>query len=170
MDTDRPKPNAAHRQLVEDTLEELSWHAPAGLMRSIRRWSSGRLSLVNLQVLTLLADEGPTPMSAVADALDASGASTTGIIDRMVERGLVERERGATDRRVVNVVLTETGRQLMVGLATERRERLATLLDELDDDELDALLRGSRALRLARERFVTGRTGHEHPEARDAGT
>lgn len=162
MESDRPEMAPAHRQLVEDTLEELSWHAPAGLMRSIRRWSSGRLSLVNLQVLMLLTDEGPTPMSTVADALDASGASTTGIIDRMEERGLVERERSATDRRVVNVVLTETGRQLMVGLATERRESLARLLHELEDDDLAALLRGSRALRLARERFVTGCTEREH--------
>jgi len=170
LETDRTTVHPARGRLVEDTLEELSWHAPAGLLRSIRRWSSGRLSLIHLQVLMLLADGGPTPMSTVADALDASQASTTGIIDRMEERGLVARERGAPDRRVVNVTLTETGRQLLVGLATERRERLATLLETLSDDDLAALLRGSRALRLARERFVTGCAEHEHHGRQDTST
>jgi DNA-binding MarR family transcriptional regulator len=165
MRTDETATNEARRRLIEDTLAELSAHAPAGLLRSIRRSSAGRLSMVNLHVLMLLADAGPTPMRTIADGLDVSGASATGIIDRMAERGLVERARDEHDRRVVNVALTEAGRQLMVGLATERRERLAALLDELADDDLAALLRGSRALRQARERLMSSRSGHEHHRA-----
>ena len=38
-------------------------------------------------------------------------------------------------------------------MAAERRERLARMLDELTDEELEGFLRGSRALRLARERL-----------------
>lgn len=168
MDTDQERTQDSRRQLIEDALDELSRHTPAGMMRSIRRWSSGRLSMVNLQVLMLLAEEGSTPMGALADALDVSQASATGIVDRMEERGLVERVRDEDDRRVVKVTLTETGRQLMVGLATERRERLGMLLEELSDEELSALLRGSRALRQARERLVTSCTDHAHAEQGEA--
>ena len=52
----------------------------------------------------------------------------------------------------IGLALTEDGRALLSGFATERREVLTSLLDELSDDELDGLLRGARALRLARER------------------
>jgi DNA-binding MarR family transcriptional regulator len=166
LPSDQPV-DRARRQLIEDTLEELSWHSPAGMLRWIRQSSSGRLSLVNLHVLMHLSHEGPVPMSAIAEALGVSGASTTGIIDRMEERGLVERGRDESDRRVVKVALTEAGRQLMLGLATERRERLATLLEALDDDDLAALLRGSRALRHARERLMPAPATHEsHQEHR----
>jgi DNA-binding MarR family transcriptional regulator len=71
----------------------------------------------------------------------------------MEQRDLVKRRRDLTDRRVVRVALTPAGRQMVEGVAAERRERLARLLDELTDDELDGFLRGARALRLARERL-----------------
>ena len=155
MDLDRDHTTPTdRRRLVADALEELAWHTPSGIMQSMRRWPAGRVSLVHLDVLMLLADEGRLPMRSIADALDVSQASTTGIVDRMEQRGLVERQRDDEDRRVVMVALTETGRQFIAGIATERRGRLATLLEELSDDELTALLRGSRALRLARERML----------------
>ncbi len=49
------------------------------------------------------------PMSKLADALDVSVASLTGIIDRMEARGLVERRREPGDRRVVLVHRTAGG-------------------------------------------------------------
>jgi DNA-binding MarR family transcriptional regulator len=82
-----------------------------------------------------------------------SQASATGIIDRMEQRGLVERRRGDDDRRVVRVALTDEGRNLIAGMATERREHLAMMLEHLADDELEGFLRGARALHRARERF-----------------
>ncbi len=139
-------------RLIATLLDELAAHTPAGMMRHLRRWPAGPLSLVHLNVLSLLDEEGSLPMRALADALDVSQASTTGIVDRMEQRGLVARRRDGDDRRVVRVALTDAGDQLISGMATERLGRLSSLLDELTNDELDALLRGSRALRRARER------------------
>ncbi len=48
-------------------------------------------------------------MGQLAEDLDVSVASVTGIVDRMERRGLVERERGTGDRRVIMVDLTEAG-------------------------------------------------------------
>jgi DNA-binding MarR family transcriptional regulator len=147
-------------RLIDELLDELTSHAPAGIMRYMRRWPSGPLSLVHLNVLTVLEIDGPLPMGAMAEALDVSQASATGIVDRMEQRGLVERRREDEDRRVIRVALTDDGRRLIEGVAEERRERLRYLLDELSTDELDGFLRGSRALRAARERlhakFVSG--------------
>ncbi|MBI2763946.1 MAG: MarR family transcriptional regulator [Chloroflexi bacterium] len=90
-------------------------------------------------------------MRGLAESLDVSQASATGIVDRMQRRDLVERSHDPDDRRVVRVSLTETGRRLIDGVAAERRGRLGLLLDRLTDDELAGFLQGARALRRARD-------------------
>ncbi len=143
----------ARSDLITEVIDELSAHAPFRMMRSMRRWPTGPLSLVHLHVLMLLIEDGPLPMRSLADTLDVSQASATGIVDRMEQRGLVERHRDDEDRRVVRVAMTDAGRQVIVGIGSERRGHLSTLLDELTDEELAGLLRGSRALRRVRERI-----------------
>lgn len=150
MPDNEPKtPRAGLRDAV---LEELAAHSPAAAMRYMRHWPGGRLSLVHLNVMTVLEADGPLPMRALAESLDVSQASATGIVDRMEQRGLVERQRGEADRRVIRVALTAQGRRLIAGMAAERRDHLARILDLLSDAELDGLLLGTRALRRARER------------------
>lgn len=93
-------------------------------------------------VLRALA-EGPQRMSDLAEQAQTSQASLTGIVDRLEERGLVERCRSSEDRRVVEVLLTEKGRSdmrashalmlkrlddVLAPLSVEERETLASLL------------------------------------------
>ena len=139
-------------KLREDLLDELFANAPGKMLLHMRRWPGGALSLVHLNVLMILGADGALPMNQLADALDVSQASTTGIVDRMEQRGLVTRERDPDDRRVTLVELTDRGRQAIERLGAERRDKLGKLLDELTDDELQAFLTGSRAMRRARER------------------
>jgi DNA-binding MarR family transcriptional regulator len=139
--------------LIGELLDELAAHTPSGVMRHLRRWPSGPLSLVHLHVLAVLDEEGPIPMRALAESLDVSQASATGIVDRMEQRGLVERRREDEDRRVIRVASTAAGRDLLAGIAAQRRGHFAAVLEELTDDELGALLLGSRALHRARERL-----------------
>jgi DNA-binding MarR family transcriptional regulator len=152
------------KAVIEAVLDELAANAPFRMMRSMRRWPSGPLSLIHLHVLMLLAAEGSQPMRSLADTLDVSQASMTGIADRMEQRGLVERQRDESDRRVIRVALSDGGREILSGMGTERRGRLAMLLEELTDDELAGLLKGSRALHRARERM------HAHEEGGEADT
>jgi DNA-binding MarR family transcriptional regulator len=139
-------------QLRAELLDELFAHSPAAAMRYLRRWKGGALSLVHLNVMTVLEADGPLPMGQLAEALDVSQASATGIVDRMEQRGLITRQRDAEDRRVTRVALTEEGRGVIGGLAAERREHLGVLVDDLTDDELAGFLAGVRAMRRARER------------------
>lgn len=151
--------------LLAAVLEELIAHTPAGVMRYLRHWSAGPISLIHLNVLTILEDEGPSTMRGLAEALDVSQASATGIIDRMRQRDLVVRNRDDQDRRVVRVALTDTGRRLIDGVAAERRGRLAMLLGDLTDDELAGFLLGARALRRAREAHFSGAAAASNPAA-----
>ncbi len=139
--------------LLSELLDEFAAHSPAAAMRHMRQWPGGALSLVHVNVLAILDIDGPMPMGGLAEALDVSQASATGIVDRMEQRGLVERRRIDDDRRVVRVALTDEGRRLIAGMAAERREHLAAMLETLTDAELEGFLLGTRALHRARARL-----------------
>lgn len=139
--------------LLGELLDELATHSPAAVIRHMRQWPGGALSLVHVNVLAVLEVDGPMTMGGLAETLDVSQASATGIVDRMEQRGLVERRRTDEDRRVVHVALTDEGRRLIAGMAAERREHLAAMLETLSDEELEGFLLGSRALHRARARL-----------------
>src|SRR5215204_6901879 len=147
-----------------EVLEELVAHQPAQAMRYMRRWPGGALSIVHLQVLMALDLEGTLPMRRLAETMDVSQASATGIVDRMEQRGLVERLRDDEDRRVVRVGLTELGRTTIGGFASERRERIGEILDDLTDEELAGFLIGLRGMRRGREK-LHARLQAEHEAA-----
>jgi DNA-binding MarR family transcriptional regulator len=150
--------------MVDDLLEELTSWNPRERAGAFRHWLRVSLSLVHLHVLTVLEADGPLSMSKVAEALDVSVASATGIIDRMEQRGLVERRREPSDRRVVLVHATDAGDSIFRDIAKERREHLAVLLDRMTDRELQGFLTGLRAMRRVRTEAMhkaNGRTTGE---------
>jgi DNA-binding MarR family transcriptional regulator len=138
------------RPLVGAVLDELSSWNPREFITAFQRWHQGSISLIHLNVLTMLEANGPMSMSAIAEALDISVASATGVIDRMEARGLVKRRRHAEDRRVVLVEPAAGGRKVFGDIDNRRRKGLAVLLARLSDEELTSLLIGHRALRAAR--------------------
>jgi DNA-binding MarR family transcriptional regulator len=121
---------------------------------AFQRWHQGQVSLVHLNVLMLLSSSGPMSMSRLAEALDISVASVTGVIDRMEARGLVERRRDTEDRRVILVTTAEGGNQIFAEIDQRRRESLGRVLSYLSREELAGLLKGHRALRAARQQMV----------------
>jgi DNA-binding MarR family transcriptional regulator len=153
------------RRLADEVLDELTAWNPRERMLAFKSWLAGSLSLVHLHVLTILEAGGPQSMSRLADALDVSVASATGIVDRIERRGLVERRPDPDDRRMVVVHLLDHGREIFQQLAQHRREGLTRLLARLTDDELSALLTGLRALRAARKAVATEAEGGECREA-----
>jgi DNA-binding MarR family transcriptional regulator len=89
-------------------------------------------------VLELL-DE-PRPMGELALEMHCDSSNITGIVDRLEERGLVERTALARDRRVKLVGVTEEGRKLRDEVA-RRRSVPPPELAGLTDTELRALKR-----------------------------
>ena len=140
--------------LLDQLLDELGGLGPRQRVGLFRSWHRGALSLVQLSVLAILEAEGPLPMNRLAEWLDVSDASATGIVDRIERRGFVERRHATDDRRLVLVHLTDAGRSVFQDIERHRRERVASLLDELADDELAGLLRGLRAMNAAAARLA----------------
>src|SRR5215210_4857701 len=80
------------------------------------------LSPPQVRALGGLDPDRPLPMGELAGALHCDNSNVTGIVDRLEDRGLVERRSAAHDRRVKMLAVTERGAEL--------RARLAERLDE----------------------------------------
>jgi DNA-binding MarR family transcriptional regulator len=74
-------------------------------------------------------------MGPLATAALQSAASMTGIVDRLLERGLVERERHPEDRRAVVVRLTAEGHDLLGQVKETRRQAGRVLLAALSPED-----------------------------------
>jgi DNA-binding MarR family transcriptional regulator len=102
-------------------------------------------------------------MGRLADALDVSVASATGIVDRMEQRGLVERRHDDNDRRVVIVHPTAAGDAVFKDIEAQRRAVLIQILSRLDNEELKACLIGMRAMARARTELTVERAAESGP-------
>ncbi|MDQ6682970.1 MAG: MarR family transcriptional regulator [Chloroflexota bacterium] len=107
------------------------------------------VSITHLQVVTVLEDEGQVSMSRLAEILDVSLPSVTGIVDRMAERGLVERVADPSDRRVVLARLTAAGAELGAELERLRLDRLGAVVQRLTEAQQANLLQAVRDLSAA---------------------
>lgn len=61
-------------------------------------------------------------MGELAQQMHCDNSNITGIVDRLEERGLVERHAAEGDRRVKLVALTEAGREIRDELTRRRAE------------------------------------------------
>ena len=82
-------------------------------------------------VLEVLYHKGELPVCDVQRRILVESSSTTYVVDKLVERGLVRRRPSKADRRVVLLALTSAGRQLIERIfppyANDMRHALAAL-------------------------------------------
>jgi DNA-binding MarR family transcriptional regulator len=118
----------------------------------VEPWLDLEMSTPQLKALLLIAEEDRMRMRELARRLGGSFSNATVLVDRLVDRGLVERMDEPEDRRVVLVRVSEKGRRVIEGLVTSWRTITPPLLERLSSEDLDALARGLRALLEASER------------------
>jgi DNA-binding MarR family transcriptional regulator len=80
-------------------------------------------------------------MSELAERIQQSSATMTGIVDRLVEKGWVNRRRSEEDRRAVYVSLTPDGQQILNRVASERREMIANTIHKMSPTDVDQFIR-----------------------------
>lgn len=111
------------RLLVD--VKEMLCSAMAGRMKN------NSLTETELMILYILQHkEGQWKMGDLANALFIPMSTLTGIVDKMIEKGILQRERSDTDRRVVFIRI----HPLFVKNSAIYMEKLSGLLDEIAKD------------------------------------
>jgi DNA-binding MarR family transcriptional regulator len=90
-------------------------------------------------VLRHLRDSGPASSADLSRSLYVTPSTMTGLIDRLVSSGLVERIKKANDRRVSMINLTPAGKELSGRLPDPLELRLVSKLSDLDTGHVKQL-------------------------------
>lgn len=89
---------------------------------AVRSIESLGLCYSDFAVLECLLHKGPLPVNTIGQKISLTSGSITTAVDRLEERGLVERKDSKTDRRARIVCLTQDGKKL-IKIHFEKHER-----------------------------------------------
>ena len=105
------------------------------------------LTMQQLKVLTLIAAERDRATGhGLAETLGVSVATMSGLVDRLVEHGMVRRSDDPDDRRIRRLSVTDAGSSTLRSLISSGNRMPPQVLDRLSDDDLRALVQGLVAL------------------------
>jgi DNA-binding MarR family transcriptional regulator len=121
---------APRRELDDSALAHLVGYAASRAALELRKVFARHMEPFDLRIaeftiLMLVATNVDVNQKQLGDALDISPPNMAVTLDRMVERGWVERVRSTHDRRAQHVVLTARGRAL-----AERTRRISMTMEE----------------------------------------
>ena len=100
-----------------------------------RRLASDNLTPTQFGILETLYHLGPLCQREIAEKLLVSGGNVTYVVDNLEKQGFVVRERDTTDRRLVNVSLTDAGHEHIRAMLPEHMAAIADALGALSQDE-----------------------------------
>jgi DNA-binding MarR family transcriptional regulator len=107
------------------------------------------ISMAQLHILYTLQRTGEMTMSQLADVLNVSLSNATGLIDRIEERGYVERTRVPEDRRIVMIRVTPDGSRMLDELDALSDDLLRSVLSRIGPSKLGGVAQAATALREA---------------------
>jgi DNA-binding MarR family transcriptional regulator len=145
--TDLPRTATSRADALHEIADGIAALASRRRCAVARRVHHSGISLGHLQILWILQEHGPLPVSRLADWLGIGAPNATGLLDRMEQRGLVERLRDSEDRRVVLARATALGLAAVAEHDGWRVELIEDLLDPLPTEQVLALATSVRRAR-----------------------
>lgn len=147
-------------EALDRIFRDLTWQ---GQKQAIQTLTRPEIALTLPQMVTLLAihDSGSCRMGELADATQQSGGTLTGIVDRLIADGLVERVRSPGDRRVIEVTLTVAGKARAHEVMIARRNDMERMLSSFSERQLEQF-------ELLLGRFLQGLNNTTLPETQSA--
>ena len=109
------------------------------LMQMTARIRTLGLSIPQFDLLSTLTEQEGISQSELAERLYVTKGNVSGLVDRLVQAGLVERRAIAGDRRSYAMHLTPEGRRLAEAGIAAQRDFVAGTLGKLKPDDLAEL-------------------------------
>ena len=99
-----------------------------------------QVSAAQLSCLLALSEQGPLPPSQIAKYIMVNSSTITGIIDRLEQKGFVQRSRTSPDRRIITISLTEKGKSLVQSAPPPLQKKIVEGLKRLPPPEVDEIV------------------------------
>ena len=87
--------------------------------------------LSHVQVLAMLNDVGTMSVSEISRRLGIAKPNITPLVDRLYECGYVDRQHDENDRRVVNIVLLDAGKEKLAAIRATISRQIQMQVDGL---------------------------------------
>ena len=102
--------------------------------------SSEDITLQQYNILRILRGSFPTPLSTlqIRDRMLDKMSDTSRIVDRLVAKGLVRKHTSKTDKRLVDVTITDEGLELLAKL-DRHNDELDKIVTSLSEGEMNTL-------------------------------
>jgi len=114
-----------------------------------RHIASLDMCLSDFGVLETLLHKGPLTVKELGAKVMLTSGSMTAALDRLGQRGLIEREEGAGDRRVRVVQLTEAGKALIREAFEDHKQAMEIAVADVAKKDREALIDSLRHLGLS---------------------
>jgi len=95
------------------------------------------LTIAEANAIYAIGPDEPKTMKEIAETLGVAVSTPTRTIDRLVEKGFVNRSVGTKDRRKLLIELTPKGRDVLKEIDKENLEMTKKLLKSLSNDEIE---------------------------------
>jgi DNA-binding MarR family transcriptional regulator len=136
----------SRQRLLDDLAEVHAQMQEIFLRTQLDRLAARPLTVQQLRLLTLLLVDGPARPGELAARLSVTGATLSGMLDRMSTTGLIAHEAVPGDARGRLVSPTKAGRAAVTDLLLAPAPDLDWITDSITDDEIAALVVGLRAV------------------------
>lgn len=97
-------------------------------------------SLPQYRVIMLLSRSGPLSISELKEQLKTAQSTVSEMAERLVQQGLLKREKSPADRRKTLYQLTEKARKQIANHKTTMHERLASVLDAFESQDQEQFI------------------------------
>jgi DNA-binding MarR family transcriptional regulator len=97
------------------------------------------ISLAQLFVLQQLAERSADSLNELAERTATHQSSVSVVVRRLVERGLVSRTPSTTDKRRIEIEVTDSGRALLADAPVTVSMQLVDSLQRMNHDDRDTL-------------------------------
>ncbi len=101
----------------------------------------GKITAPQLFILCFLSRQKEAKMTDIANFLEVSTAAATGIINRLVKLGYVQRVYDEADRRIIRIKLNAKGEEFVNKINSQKKQRIVDIFGKISDKERDEYLR-----------------------------
>lgn len=130
--------NERHKGLINltFTVKQMSY----GFLQTLKTHGLTEPQYNILRVLRGFRNDGPSSIGFLKERMLDKSSDVSRLVDKLYEKGLIDRKENDTDRRQKDVVITEKGLELLVEML-ECENQVDDVLHNLNDEEVMELNR-----------------------------